>query len=229
MRGDRPVLCLITDRRRLTAALRQPEANWRPLLERQIEGAIRGGVDIVQVRERDLDDALLASLVREAVRLARDTRTLIVVNDRLDVAVAAGAGGAHLPEAGIPTRAVRELCPPPFVVGRSVHRAAGIASAGSPDYLIAGPVFPTRSKPGLQEHLGLDGLRDCVLLAASCPVWAIGGVTPQRIPGLVAHGAMGVAAIDAFLPSAGSADLATEVSNLTAEMRIAFDSSSGVP
>jgi thiamine-phosphate pyrophosphorylase len=183
----------------------------------------------VQIRERDLDAAPLASLVREAVRLARGTRTLILVNDRIDVAIATGANGAHMPEAGIPTSAARKLCPLPFVVGRSVHRADGVVEAGSADYLIAGPVFATRSKPGLQAHLALDGLRDIVLAAGSRPVWAIGGVTAQRIPDLVAHGAMGAAAIDAFLPSVGSADVATEVSNLTARMRIAFDSSAGGP
>jgi thiamine-phosphate pyrophosphorylase len=229
MRGDRPVLCLITDRRRLTAALQEPETNWHPLLLSQIEGAIRGGVDVVQIREHDLDAAPLASLVREAVRLARGAETLILVNDRIDVAIAARANGAHLREAGIATSAVRELCPRPFVVGRSVHGADGVDAAGSPDYLIAGPVFATRSKPGLQVHLGLDGLRDVVSLAGSCPVWAIGGVTAHRIPALVAHGARGAAAIAAFLPAVGSADVATEVSNLTARMRIAFDSSTGVP
>ena len=97
----RPALCLITDRRRLTTALGVPAANWREPLLAQITAALAGGIDVVQVRERDLDDGILAAFARDCVRAARDRTGRVVINDRLDIAVAGGAHGVHLREDGI--------------------------------------------------------------------------------------------------------------------------------
>jgi thiamine-phosphate diphosphorylase len=164
--------------------------------------AIEAGIDVVQVRERDLESAALAALVSELVALAAATpgsSTRIVVNDRLDVALAAGAAGVHLRSDSIPPCAVRSLAPPGFVIGCSVHSPADAAAIGTDaDYLIAGTVWASDSKPGGRPVLGTDGLA-AVVAAASVPVLAIGGVTVDRVAEAAAAGAAGIAAIGLFM------------------------------
>ena len=178
-------LCLVTDRRS------------RPVVE-QCREAVRAGVDIIQVRERDLDGGPLASLVAELVQLTRGTATRVVVNDRLDVALASGADGVHLRGDSIPPASARAIVPPGFLIGRSVRREdEAKAVEASVDYLIAGTVFPTPSKAGLTEWLGLEGLTR-ICRAVAVPVLAIGGLTPDRLGGVAAAGAAGAAAIGLF-------------------------------
>jgi thiamine-phosphate pyrophosphorylase len=157
--------------------------------------AVRAGVDMLQVRERDLDGGQLAELVGELVRLARGTDTKVVVSDRLDVALACGADGVHLRGDSMPAASARSIAPRGFLIGRSVHEAAeAIAAAPDVDYLIAGTVFPTPSKPGLTAGLGVAGLgRICG--AVRVPVLAIGGIGFDRLPEVARSGAAGVAAI----------------------------------
>jgi thiamine-phosphate pyrophosphorylase len=145
------------------------------------------------------------------------------VNDRLDVALATSAHGVHLRGDSLPNAAVRRIAPAGFVIGRSIHDAAGAAAASAADYLIAGSVFATASKPHAPARLGLDGLAAVVAAAAGSPVWAIGGVTAERIPQLVARGASGVAAIGALVPQARAADVAATVHQLTSALRAALD------
>jgi thiamine-phosphate pyrophosphorylase len=222
-----PVLCLVTDRRRLTRTLEEPDAVWESVLIRQIAGAIRGGIDVVQIRERDLEAGILAAFVRRCVAAARGTATRIVVNDRLDVALAAGADGVHLREDSLSSAAARTLMKSPGLIGRSVHDPAGATNTESLDYLIAGAVFETVSKPRTPP-LGLAGLRAVVTAAGACPVWAIGGITPEQMPLVAGAGARGVAAIGAFLPRT-LAQIEIEVQKISADLRFSFDSSTGVP
>jgi thiamine-phosphate pyrophosphorylase len=179
------MLCLVTDRR------------VRPVVE-QCREAVRAGVDMIQVRERDLDGGRLASLVTELVRLTRGTATRVVVNDRLDVALACRADGVHLRGDSIPPGRARSFAPAGFLIGRSVHHEAEAkAVAPDVDYLIAGTVFPTSSKPGLTECLGVEGLAR-ICRSVSVPVLAIGGMTPDRLADVATAGAAGVAAIGLF-------------------------------
>src|SRR5262249_19838821 len=172
----------------------------------------RAGVDMIQIRERDLDGGPLASLVAEDVRLTRGTATRVVVNDRLDVALACGADGVHLRGDSVPSQAARSIAPPGFLIGRSVHHEQEAkAAAASVDYLVAGTVFPTSSKPGLTQWLGVEGLaRICRSVAV--PVLAIGGITADRLPNVAAAGAAGIAAIGLFASEPRSlADVVAEV------------------
>jgi thiamine-phosphate pyrophosphorylase len=179
------MLCLVTDRR------------VRPVVE-QCREAVRAGVDMIQVRERDLDGGRLASLVTELVRLTRGTATRVVVNDRLDVALACRADGVHLRGDSFPRGRARSIAPAGFLIGRSVHHEAEAkAVAPDVDYLIAGTVFPTSSKPGLTECLGVEGLAR-ICRSVSVPVLAIGGMTPDRLADVATAGAAGVAAIGLF-------------------------------
>jgi len=193
----RPILCLITDRRRLCPTCGD-DAAVRCLLA-QTQEAVACGVNFVQIREREMSGDALAGLVAASVAIARGSATRIIVNDRLDVALAAGADGVHLRSDSVPVSAARRIVPAGFLIGRSVHDAAEAASEGAgADYPIAGTVFPTSSKSGEVRVLGVEGLAG-VVRAARQPVLAIGGMTLDRLPAVAAAGAAGIAAIGLFL------------------------------
>jgi thiamine-phosphate diphosphorylase len=191
------MLCLVTDRRRLSGGSVAFAAARGRLLD-QARWAINSSVDIIQVRERDLEAVDLAALVSDLVRLSRRCDTRVVVNDRLDVALACGADGVHLRHDSVRAEAVRTIAPAGFLVGRSVHGVAEAEEAGPVDYLIAGTVFPTASKPAGSPMLGLDGLA-AIVQAVPVPVLAIGGITRERLDEVAAIGAAGVAGIGLFI------------------------------
>lgn len=220
----RPVLCLITDRLRLAEGLGRPGEEATDLLLQQIEGAIRGGIDVVQIRERDLSARELSTVVRAAVAAAVGTPAAVVVNDRVDVALAEMSSGVHLREDSFGVRDARTLLREGQVIGRSVHSADGAAAANDADYLIAGSVFESSSKPGAEAQLGITGLRAVVEHARSRPVWAIGGLTLKRAALVAGTGAAGVAAISLFIPAGRSANLVNMVQELTSNLRFSFDS-----
>ncbi|MGE5245085.1 MAG: thiamine phosphate synthase [Betaproteobacteria bacterium] len=194
----------MTDRRRLCGP-DAPLAVARKRLVEQARAAAAAGVDLIQVRERDLEAAALASIVVELVDALRSTSARVVVNDRLDVALACGAAGVHLRADSIPPASARSIAPDGFLVGRSVHSAAEArAVSESVDYLIAGTVFATPSKPPDHALLGVSGLA-AIARAVPVPVLAIGGVTVEQFDRLAGAGAAGFAAIGLFLQEAGPA------------------------
>lgn len=205
------ILHLVTDRRRLAAGT-DPEADptsARECLLTQTDYAIDAGIDYVQVREPDLGGALLADLVTELVRRARGSRTQILVNDRLDVAVTTGAHGVHLRGDSISVAEARRLAPPPFIVGRSVHSLEEAAAAADADYLIAGTVWRSASKPAAHALLGPEGFSG-IARAVRTPVLAIGGVTVSRARTVAALGGAGIAAIGLFMNASPGADCRAE-------------------
>lgn len=187
----RPVRCLVTDRARL------PEPRLDAVV-RQVEEAGAAGIPLIQIRERDLAARVLFELVQRAVRAVRGTGARILVNDRLDVALAAGAHGVHLRGDSFPAGRVRSTVPHGFLIGQSVHSAAdaGAARTLGADYLIFGNVFDTASKPD-RPGRGLSALA-AVAAATPLPVLAIGGVTYDRVPDVLQAGAAGFAAISLF-------------------------------
>jgi thiamine-phosphate pyrophosphorylase len=158
----------VTDRRRTAG---RPLADVAAL-------ALEGGVAMIQVRERDLDGAPLLALVG-AIRERAAGRAPVLVNDRLDVALAARAEGVHLPAAGLEVPAVRRQAGRSFLIGRSVHSLAEARAAGEDgaDFVVFGPVFETASKRAYGPPQGVEALRR-VAQEARLPVWAIGGITP---------------------------------------------------
>lgn len=164
-----------------------------------IREAAIAGVDLVQIREPALDDRSLVALTRQAIAETRGTGCRIVVNDRLDVALASGAAGVHLRAESFAERRVRTLAPGGFLIGRSVHdvaQAEAAARAGC-SYLIFGTVFPSRNKPADHPIAGLVDLRE-VCRSVQVPVIAIGGVSVENAEQAFSAGARGVAAIDLF-------------------------------
>lgn len=215
-------LCLVTDRRRLGAAAGVPERDWTEALRTQVAAAARAGVDYIQVREPDLEAAELADLVRTLVAATAFTPVRLLVNDRIDVALAAKASGVHLKERSILPDEVRRIAPRGFVIGCSIHGIAAIAARKSADLLIAGTVMPTVSKPSV-DYLDKDGLSRVVKAAAGQLVLGIGGLDLPSMPLLASTGAAGLAAIGAFIPVGGE-DIAEFVQDRVSAMRLAFDS-----
>ena len=154
--------------------------------------AVRNGVDMIQVREKDLPARELLNLVCRIRDIARGTATRVLVNDRLDVALAAGIEGVHLPGDGLPADRVRGFVQ---LVGISVHSVqdAIAAEKAKADFLVFGPVFETPGK----SPVGLEALRQ-VVMAVRVPVLAIGGVTEENAAQVMDVGAAGIAAIRMF-------------------------------
>ena len=182
-----PTLCLITDRQRCGESP----------LEDIVEQAIKGGVNLIQLRERDLPTGELLAL---ALRLREVTRghALLVINDRLDVAQAAGATGVHLPENGLPVAIARWLLGQHVLIGRSVHseEAAVEAERAGADYVQLGTIYATESKRGVKAA-GPDLVRK-VSSAVSIPVLAVGGVRAENAAEVIEAGASGASVISAI-------------------------------
>ena len=170
----------------------------RPPLE-LVQAFLRGGAAVIQLRLKSLSTRELCEVAREAARICRQRDALLLVNDRPDVARAAGADGVHLGQEDLPAGAARDLLGDDALVGVSTHSDAEIDAAlgAGVDYLGFGPVFETRSKPGapLPPPHGLAGLERAVRRAAPVPVVAIGGLTARSAAGSAHAGAACVAAI----------------------------------
>ncbi len=164
-----------------------------------IESSARRGVDWIQVRERDLPVRGLLELARAAGARVRPFGTRLLVNARLDVALAAGAHGVHLPADSPSVASLRRVVPAGFLFAVSTHTIGEVVRAEreGADLAVFGPVYPTASKPGLDRIPGLDGLR-AACAAVAMPVAALGGVTRGRAGACFRAGAAAVAGIGMY-------------------------------
>jgi thiamine-phosphate pyrophosphorylase len=202
LNSTKPILCYVTDRHGLLGAGDSGRGDSNASLVSSIERAVAAGADWIQVREKDLEARALDALVRAAVRVSGG-RARIIVNDRLDVALAAGAQGVHLGEASLPvdriaawrTTAGRSQ----FAIGASCHSAEGVREAerAGADYVFFGPVFATPSKASFGAPQGLERLV-AACASSQIPVLAIGGITGSNAAACLAAGAAGIAAIRMF-------------------------------
>ena len=196
-------LMLITD----------PHASRRELLA-GVRAAIRGGVTAVQVRRPGAGAGELLDLVKDLQAPARDHGVLLIVNDRLDVALAAGADGVHLKRSSLPTALARKLLGPGKILGVSTHLEEEVHEAGAKgaDYVVFGPVYFTPGKEGILEPRGPERYA-AVAAAASIPVLALGGVDRRTIHELARGPLPGLAVIRAILaredPEAAARELVT--------------------
>ncbi len=212
----KPILCYLTDRRSLAG-----EGKISNLID-TIRRAAAAGVDWIQVREKDLSAKELLQLTRAAIAETRHERShgnRILVNDRLDVAWVAGAGGVHLGEESLAVSTVKRLLasaswPEDFLIGASCHslEAAIAAERDGAHYVIFGPIFETPSKVAFGSPQGLERLEE-VCRRLRIPVIAIGGITAANACECFAVGAAGIAAIRLFQ---GSGNLAEDVARIRA-------------
>lgn len=164
-----------------------------------VEQALRGGIRLIQLREKDLPARELLALARTLRELTRRWDAMLLVNDRVDVALLSKADGVHLGEAALPVADARSLLPPNAVVTVAAHSLATAkeAEADGADAVVLGTIFPTDSKPG-RAPAGLSFLRE-IVRSVQLPVFAIGGIDPDRAAMVLREGAYGVAVIRSVL------------------------------
>ena len=174
---------------------RKQTAN-RPLAD-VVQAALDGGVRAVQLREKDLEGRELYALAEQLRALTRRYQARLLVNDRLDVALAVEADGVHLGQNSFAVEDARRLLGAEKLIGVSTHSQHEIAAAREADFLVFGPVYYTPSKAAYGEPQGLDRLRAAVAHSA-VPVFAIGGIKTGRVAEVLETGAHGIAMISAI-------------------------------
>jgi thiamine-phosphate pyrophosphorylase len=164
---------------------------------RLVEAAVAAKVPLFQIREKSLSARVLYELTLSATEIARGSDTRLLVNDRSDIARAAGAGGVHLTSKSLPAHVVRKVYGPEFLIGVSTHslEEARAARDGGADFVVFGPVFETESKREFGEPQGLERLAEVTSKLRQFPVVAIGGITLDNVASCFEAGASGVAAI----------------------------------
>jgi thiamine-phosphate diphosphorylase len=163
-----------------------------------LEAVLAGGGRLIQLREKTMSLAELFPLAQHLARRCREVGALFIVNDRADLALAAGADGLHVGQDDLPAREARALLPPPMILGVSTHDAvqARRAVADGADYVAVGSIFPTSSKTGFQL-VGPELIRR-VRPEVPVPLVGIGGITADNAPAVLAAGADAVAVISAL-------------------------------
>jgi len=197
-------LCLVTDR---------GLCRGRPL-EEVVQQAVRGGVASVQLREKDLSTRAFVETAARLKALLAPAKVPLIINDRVDVALAVGAEGVHLGQADLPCELARRLLGPRAIIGLSVERWEDVERAqGQPvDYLGVSPVFPTATKLDTVGAWGLEGVSR-IRAFSRHPLVAIGGLNAGNLAQVVRAGAEGIAVVSAVCsaqdPQAAAAELST--------------------
>jgi thiamine-phosphate pyrophosphorylase len=201
-----PSLYLVTD----------PElTRGRPVSE-VVRAAVGGGATLVQLREKKATTRDFISRALELRKLLREADVPLIINDRVDVALATRADGVHLGADDMPYQVARELLGPDTIIGVSVQSVdeAVAASASAPDYIAASPIFATGTKPDHAPPLGLKGLRE-IRARVRDKLIAIGGITVENAADVIAAGADGIAVVTALTlaydPASAARDLLNEI------------------
>ena len=201
-----PPLYLVTNRH---------QTNNRPLLH-VLQEALQAGVRLIQLREKDLDTRSLLTLATEVLTLTRSYNASLLINDRVDVVQAIGAEGVHLRANSLPIPVTRRILGPKALIGASAHTSQEVitAEAQGADFIVLGPIYDTPSKRDFGPPLGIQVMRE-VQRKCHTPLYAIGGLTPERTAGVREAGAYGVAVISSILES-------TSISNSTRQFLTAL-------
>jgi len=181
---------------RLVAITDDAEDQRATLVDR-VGAAVRGGATSVQVRLKGASPREVVEIVRA---IASKVPVPVIVNDRADIALAAGAAGVHVGEADLPVSAIRRFAPAGFIIGASLGSESELANARDADYVGIGPLFTTDSKGDAGKAIGIDGFKKLAELSGR-PAVAVGGLTGDRAAQVMAAGAAGIAVINAIFKS----------------------------
>ncbi len=192
---DRPLLYLITSGQ--TTNQTTPATKDFSSVLQLVEAAVSAGIDLVQLREKNLSASVLYQLATNAAGVTRGSDTKLLVNDRADIASASGTDGVHLTTRSLPVDVVRRTFGDQFLIGVSTHSLAeaNVARRNGADFVVFGPVFETPSKGEYGEPVGLSILAQVASKLAPFPVLALGGVEMSGVAACIQAGARGVAAI----------------------------------
>ena len=195
---SRPILYLIT--RGATTEGTTPGAPEFAFLLQQVSAAVAAGINLIQIREKQLTARCLFALVERASDLTRGTNTRLLVNDRADVAVGAGADGVHLTRQSLDAAMIRKTFGKEILIGVSTHALAEARSAQrqGADFIVFGPVFETRSKKLFGPPVGLEKLAEVAQELRDFPVLALAGISVANAQDCFAAGAQGIAGISLF-------------------------------
>ena len=180
-----------------TTAQTTPEDQQFLSILQLLRAAVAAEVPLFQIREKALHARVLYELTTRAVEITRGSKTRLLVNDRSDIARAAGADGVHLTAQSLPLNVVRQMCGSEFLIGASTHspETARQASINGANFVLFGPVFETESKRTYGPPQRLEKLRAVADELRGFPVIAIGGITMENVANCFAAGASGIAAI----------------------------------
>lgn len=181
---------------------------------RASEGALRGGVDTIQLREKALSARDLLGLAHKLRELTIRFNAKLLINERVDIAMLAGADGVHLPVKAFSPSQARALMGDKAIIGISTHSAAGAlqAEAGGADYVTLGPVYHTASKAPYGEPIGQKPLTEAAA-HLKIPLYALGGINKERVGEVLEAGASGVALISAILAGKDTESRAREITD----------------
>jgi thiamine-phosphate pyrophosphorylase len=195
---EKPSIYLITAGQ--TTLVRSPTDKVLEPLLALVAAAVDAGVDLVQVREKQLSGRGLYYLAERAAGVTRGTNTKLLINDRADIALAVGADGVHLTTQSLPTPAIRCAFPTDFLMGVSAHSLSEAAAArdGGAHFATFGPIFDTHSKREYGPPVGLEKLSEAATALSRFPLIALGGITLKNADDALKAGACGVAAIRMF-------------------------------
>jgi thiamine-phosphate pyrophosphorylase len=167
----------------------------------QVKRFIDGGATLIQIREKSLSSGELFADAAAAVKIARNAKVCILINDRVDIAMMSDADGVHLGQDDLPTAAARELLGPDAVIGISTHSLQQVRDAlagGNADYIAFGPIFPTSTKMDHEPLVGLETLSQVRELVGDVPRVAIGGINRTNLASVLRAGADSAAMISQF-------------------------------
>jgi len=178
-------------------AITDDAEDHRPTLVERVAAAVRGGATSVQVR---LKTASSREVVEVTKAIIAKVDVPVIVNDRADIALAAGAAGVHVGEADLPVAAIRRFAPEGFIIGASLGSDAELPNAKDADYVGVGPVFASDTKSDAGSAIGVEGFKKLAALVTH-PAVAVGGIDAERALQITVHGAAGVAVINAIFNS----------------------------
>ena len=212
----KPIIYLITSGS--TTNTTTPDSPEFSQLLTLIKTAVASQIPLIQIREKALTTRVLYELTRRAVGIAQGSSTRVLVNDRFDVALGAGAHGVQLTAQSLPARVVRGATSSRFVIGVSTHSVdeAEEARSGDADLVVFGPVFETESKRSFGPPQGLSKLADIAAAVDRTPVIAIGGIAIENVRECLRHGAAGIAAIRLLNDSNGLPATVAAIRNIGA-------------
>ena len=179
-----------------------------------VDAALAGGVRLIQLREKEMPMPDFLRLAEQVRARTSQAGALLIINDRVDVALAVGADGVHLGQVDFPVAPARRLAPD-LIIGASTHSPveAQAAERAGASYINIGPLFPTQTKTWSGEFLDLEGLRN-IARCVTIPWTVMGGIKPEHVPALVQAGARTIAVVTAITAAADPAQAARDLLTL---------------